>query len=270
MNVDWCVPRKPFPRMWLTYLLTGCALLIVLAACSSFNKSDSNSTSPRPAPDVWTPVYTGMAGYVNANATWQAPAALTVEHSQKIGLAIGQSDALSSKINGLLPNTNPSPAGQITVGPFVRARLEANPADADVIPSDMVNESTLKDVNLLWTWIVYPKRPMSSLPLIAHVEVPLAGNPNPLTTDLPLNIPVHGTFGYWVGRIFSNWATWSAIGVAVAGGVGWIVRRIRRRNQPSSEPPSSAQAPPPDRPNSSSESKVESTGPPTGVEGKDP
>ena len=228
------------------------------------------TTTTRPAnpfDDPFRPVTTGTAGYVQANATWRAPPALNAEQSDKIGLSIGQSQALTSEINGLLPKTNPTPAGQVTVGPFVRVRLEANPADADVVPSDFVNESTTSDINLLWTWIVTPKKPTSSLVMIAHVEVPLAGSTNVLSTDVPFpsNIPVNRTFGYAVHQIFTNWATLSAIGAAVLGGVAWIIRLIikwrRRRNQRSSEPSSGTDAPPRDGPNGSSESGVKSTGP---------
>jgi hypothetical protein len=241
--------------MWLTYLLMGCALLVALAGCASQKSSREPSppgpityppsaSSTQPTKDIWAPVYTGSAGFVNANATWQRPAALTVEHSEKIGLAIGQSQALTSKITGLLPDTIASPGGQVTVGPFVRARLEANSADADVVPSDMVNESTERDVSLLWTWIVHPNRPTSSLVLIAHVEVPLTGSTNVLSTDVPLNIRVDGTFSYWFGRFMSNWATWfpPAIVIALVGAAAGFFRRWRRKDLPP-EPPRATHVP---------------------------
>jgi hypothetical protein len=82
---------------------------------------------------------------------------------------------LTSKINQLLPNMTRSDVGTVSVGPNMCARLEVNPSDAEVTPSDSVNASTPHNVQLLWTWIVLPLRPTDSLVLTAHLEVPVEG-----------------------------------------------------------------------------------------------
>jgi hypothetical protein len=166
---------------------------------------------------------------VTANASWHAPKALKVEQTQRIGLEIGQSASLSKKINQLLPHTSQSSAGPVTVGPLVRARLEADPNDADVTPSDSVDYSTASNPELLWTWMVRPKRPTTALVLTAHLEVPLAGSANVLPTDIPFQIPVDRTLKYTVGQIFTSWKTWTAVGATVltggAAGFRWWTRR---------------------------------------------
>jgi hypothetical protein len=198
-----------------------------------------------------------QSGLLSAGASWNAPKALVVEQSQRIGLAIGDSPALTTKINQLLPNTTQTPAGTVSVGPDMTAQLRVDPNDADVTPSDSANASTPDNVQLLWTWIVRPKRPNKALVLTAHLEVPVAGG-GTLPTDIGLQIPVDRTISYTAGQIFSHWATWSAIGAAAVGGVGWFLRRLKRKqesahadDQPESAQPSHAggagsQAPPPD------------------------
>jgi hypothetical protein len=187
-----------------------------------------------------------MTVLITANATWHAPATLAVEQSQRIGLEIGQSDLLTSRIKELLPNTEQTPAGSVTVGPLVKARLIAHPNDADVMPSESADASTPSDITLLWTWIVRPKRPTDSLLLTAHIEVPIAGTSNVFPTDVSLQIPVRRTFSYTVGQIFRNWATWTGIVAAIAGGAAWLRRRMKRNNQQSQAlgSPNSAQASP--------------------------
>jgi hypothetical protein len=118
-------------------------------------------------PDAFQAIREAMAGFVTANASWRHPDALTVDKVERIGLAIGEPDPLTSKINELLPNTTQSPAGPVTVGPLVRARLDGNPEDVEVTPSESVDKSSA-EVSMLWTWIVKPKRPMSALLLTAH------------------------------------------------------------------------------------------------------
>ncbi len=168
---------------------------------------------------------------ITSNASWNAPKTLTVEKTQRVGLQIGQSKALSDKINQLLPNTSPSSAGQVKVGPLVRARLEANPDDADVTPSDFVNYSTASSPELLWTWMVRPKKPSDALLLTVHIEVPLEGSANALPTDIPIEIPVDDTFWYRAGQIFTNWGTWTAV-AGTLGGFGWWKRRKQQVQTP--------------------------------------
>jgi hypothetical protein len=168
---------------------------------------------------------------LTANASWDAPKTLKVEKTQRIGLQIGQSKALSDKINQLIPNASQSPVGPLKVGPLMRARLEADPDDADVTPSQSVDYSTASSPELLWTWMVRPKRPTDALVLTAHLEVPLEGSSNVLPTDIPLQIRVDSTLGFRLGQIFTNWKTLTAIGAALLAGGTWCFRwwTIRRR-----------------------------------------
>jgi hypothetical protein len=136
---------------------------------------------------------------------------------------------LSDRINQLLPNTSQSPAGPVKVGPLMRARLEADPDDAEVTPKDTIDFSTASNPELLWTWTVRPKRPTTALVLTAHLEIPLDGSADVLPTDIPFQIQVDSSLAYRLGQIFTNWKTWTAI-VATLLGIGtpafkWWTRR---------------------------------------------
>ena len=111
----------------------------------------------------------------------------------------------------------------------MRARLEANPDDADVTPSDSVNYSTASSPELLWTWMVRPKRPTEALVLTAHLEVPLVGSVNVLPTDIPFQIRVDSTLGFRLGQIFTNWKTLTAIGATLLAGGTWCFKWLTRR-----------------------------------------
>jgi NADH pyrophosphatase NudC (nudix superfamily) len=168
---------------------------------------------------------------LTSNASWDAPKTLKAEETQRIGLQIGQSKLLSDKINQLLPHTSQSPAGQVKVGPLMRARLEADPDDAVVTPSESVNYSTASKPELLWTWLVRPKKPTTALVLTAHLEIPLAGSENVLPTDIPFQIQVESTTKYKIKQIFTNWKTWAAIGTTLLAGGTACFRWWTRRRQ---------------------------------------
>jgi hypothetical protein len=205
-----------------------------------------NPWSPPAVAPGFAVIQKAESGLVTANAYWRRPDALNVEQSQQIGLGI-QSAPLTSQINqriNELPGVN-QPAGQIKVSPHATARLEANPSDAEVTPSGSQNESTASDIQLSWMWTVRPKRPTSDLVLTAYVDVHLEGSPNDvLTTPITLHVPVHRTASYTAGQIFTNWKTWTGIVGAVAAGAAWILKRTKRKNQPSEVegPPSGTQA----------------------------
>jgi hypothetical protein len=188
-------------------------------------------------PNAFEQVSNAMAGLITANASWHRPENLTVEESQLIGLEIGQSDAVAARISELLPNTVQSPAGSVAVNSNVRARLIANPNDAEVFPNESLNASTPSDISLLWTWNVRPKRTTESLLLTAHIEVPIAGG-NTLSTDIPLHIPVRETPSHWLSQV-SNWISshWAMLAgiVAVAGAVAaWWRKRTLKAESASS------------------------------------
>jgi hypothetical protein len=70
--------------------------------------------------------------------------------------------------------------------------------------------------------------------LTAYVIVHVEGGPDAvITTPITLHIPAQRTLSYTLERIFTNWGTWSAIVVALAGGVTWIQKKVRRNIQPS-------------------------------------
>jgi hypothetical protein len=189
----------------------------------------------------WGRIQQQQAGLIAAKAEWHRPDELAVERTDLIGLTIGDTPELNQSVNAVLPGTITTPAGTIHVGPTTTAELSASSDDAIVTPNIARNASTDRDIALLWSWQITPKRPIDELVLTAHVQVPLDGGGS-LNTDIPLRIHVKRTFGYTVGQIFHSWATWSAIVTAAAAGVGWLVRR-RRRDQSPGAHPESAQAP---------------------------
>jgi hypothetical protein len=95
--------------------------------------------SPAAVPsDIFKEIHNALSRLVTANAIWRSPPALDVEQSQLIGLAIGNSDELTSEINQMLPNTNETAAGTVKVAPQAKARLLVDPNDADVTPNGLV------------------------------------------------------------------------------------------------------------------------------------
>jgi hypothetical protein len=121
-------------------------------------------------------------------------------------------------------------AGPVQVGPTMRATLRANPADAEITPSDAVNASTGTDIQMLWTWLVHPKRPTKTLQLTAFLEVPL-DNGHTISNEIAFTIPVKRTFVYTAEEVATHWATWSAVAATLVSVTGWIIRRRRRRRR---------------------------------------
>jgi hypothetical protein len=192
------------------------------------------STSvPTPVPDNRRQAE--QSELVTANAYWRRPDALTVDQPAAIGLGI-QTAPLTTQINARmneLPGTN-QPAGQIEVSRQATATLVASSADAEVTPAGSQNTSLDKDIQMAWQWTITPKRPTNDLKLTAYVTVHIQGGPDAvITTPINLHIPVHGSIAYTLGRIFTNWGTWSAIVVAAAGGATWIRKKTLRSSEPS-------------------------------------
>jgi hypothetical protein len=171
---------------------------------------------------------------VTREATWQAPEALTVGRTERIGFAIGDGPTLKSKINTLLEGTKTTSAGPLQVGSVVRATLRANSADAEITPSDAVNLSTGSNIQMLWTWLVHPKRP-ADLKLTAFIEVPL-DNGHIISHELAFSVPVKSTMVYTLEQVATHWGTWSAIAATLASVIGWFIRRNRRRGTTSGGP----------------------------------
>jgi len=98
-----------------------------------------------------------------------------------------------------------------------------------VTPAGYQNTSFDQNIQMAWQWTITPKRPTQDLILTAYVIVHLEGGPDAvITTPITLHMPVQNTIPYTLGRIFTNWGTWSAIAVAVAGSATWIRRRMLR------------------------------------------
>jgi hypothetical protein len=184
--------------------------------------------TPQPSPTDFDVVDQATARFLTRDARWQVPDTLDVDRTARIGLAVGSGQALTSGIKNLLPSTSPISAGTVQVGPTVAVTLRADPDDAIVTPSDKISASTGSDVQMLWTWLVHPLRPTMALLLTADIELPLS-NGYVIRNEFALSLQVRRTLAYTARQIFTNWATWSAIGATSIGIVGWLYRRKRRQ-----------------------------------------
>ncbi|ORA26035.1 hypothetical protein BST13_32470 [Mycobacterium aquaticum] len=189
----------------------------------------------------WIRVHTEQAELVTAKAKWHHPDVLSAGTTDVIGLTIGDTPELSSSINALLPQTITSPAGTVRVGPTTTAELSASPEDAIVTPSQARNASTDRDIALLWSWDVTPKRPLDELVLMAHISVPIDGGAS-VNTDIPLRIHVKRTFSFTVHQVFGSWTTWSAIAAAIAARAAWLHRKLKKARHSTGTPEASEAA----------------------------
>ncbi len=186
------------------------------------------TTRPTAVNSAFAQIDQDSQGLIAREATWQTPKSLTVGLTERIGLSIGEGDKIKEKIDNLLPSVSPVTAGVVEVGPTVRARLFVTEEDADVSPSDAINASTGSDVQMLWTWLITPKRPTERLAVTAHLEVPLSDG-HVVTHELSLTLPVKRTTMYTLTEVATHWGTWSGVGASVVGVVGWFLARRRRR-----------------------------------------
>lgn len=213
----------------------GAVLVVGLASGCGREPVDSSAVAPggpsqELPPGPYAQFDRAAAQLVHTVAQWQHPARLTVDRAERIGLSIGQSQEIADKMNTLVKDGVKSTPVEVKVGSTVRVTLRADPEDAEITPSDAVDASTGSDIAMLWTWLVKPKHPTDDLILTAHMEIPLSDG-HVATNDLPLSIPVARTVGYTVNQVFTNWATWSAVGTSVVGVGGWFLRRRQRRRQ---------------------------------------
>ena len=220
-------------------LHTGFAALITVltlaSGCGSNRPGDAT-----PAPTTKATPTTAIGKFedeaqklVNAEAKWQTPKELAVGNTERIGLSIGEGTEVKRKIDKLIPSAFAINAGPVQVGQTVKASLFASSEDADISPSEAINASTVTDVQMLWTWLVKPKRPLDKLHLTAHLEVPLSDG-RVVTNELSLTLPVKRTMAYTVGEVATHWATWSGIIGSIVGVSGWVLAGRRRR--PSEAP----------------------------------
>lgn len=193
--------------------------------------SPTGSPSDAPRPIGFDEVDRATAAFLTRDARWHVPSVLDVDQTSRIGLVIGSAPGLTTKINELLPSTAPVGAGPVQIGPKIRVTLRADPHDATIIPSESVDASTGSDVQIVWTWFVRPSQPTSALLLTAHLALPL-DNGHVIVNELPLVLRVRRTVTFTAQQIFSNWATWSAIGAAIIGLGGWLWRRRQKNAVP--------------------------------------
>jgi hypothetical protein len=217
-------------RVGLAVLVTSIAFL---TGCGDRSDNQANpvaTAKPSPVNSAFAKIDQESKSLITTEATWQAPSSLTVDTTQRIGLSVGEGDRLKEKIDVLLPSTSPVSAGPVEVGPTVRATLFATAEDADVSPSVAIDASTGSNIQMLWTWLVTPKRPTNRLTLTAHLEVPLSDG-HVVTHDLSLTLPVKRTAMYTLTEIATHWGTWSGVGASIVGIVGWFMARARRRRR---------------------------------------
>lgn len=242
-------------RVHTRTMMCACAV-VVLAGCSGEPESGSESTAPSSsiapsasiAPSSSTaptagllPTVTGssqplpqfetadkaIASLVTAQAAWHAPKELTVDKPTPVALTLGGSPDINATIHRNVPNTTTMPAGSVQVGPDVLVTLEADPSDAVVTPAGQVSDSTGGNVALYYQWNVRPLHPASSITLTASVVIPLTGTSHTITTPVVLTLPVADTWSHRADQVFTNWGTWSAIGLAVFGGGSWLWKKRR-------------------------------------------
>ena len=212
----------------IAILLCICAALS-LATCDGNQDQVGTPPGAVPTPTAFADTEAAMDSLVTARASWQAPRSLMVEKAERIGLVIGDAERLASEIGVLIKRSVPRDVGTVKVGPNVRVTLQADKGDASIEPSKAVDQSTTRNVAMLWTWIVRPRHPASSMYFTAHVEVP--SDKHVFAMDVPLTMEVKRTASYTLHQIFVNWGTWSAIFVAISAWATWFVRRRRKPQQ---------------------------------------
>ncbi|MBB5869156.1 hypothetical protein F4553_002535 [Allocatelliglobosispora scoriae] len=221
--------------------LVAIAMLAALAACG---EDIDSSTEPSPGQangGAFAKVDAETAGLVRKEAVWQAPKSVDVGTTQRIGLSVGEGKQLKAKIDNLIVGAKPTGAGEVLVGPTVRVSLHADPDDAEITPSEAVDASTGTDVQMLWTWLIKPKRPTKALMLTAWFDVPLSAG-HTIHNEIALTLEVKRTLGYTVSQVATHWATWSGIVASVVTGAAWLWRRRRllARGKPAADEPVSA------------------------------
>ena len=215
-----------------------CLTALTSTGCTVGDKAEPTAVPPTISPT--TPAPTGTEGVepddfervdaqighmVDERATWQAPTSLVVNRSERIGLVIGDSEQLRNQIADLVEKAKPRKPVPVKVGPKMRVALWADTGDAQVKPSEAVDQSTGSQIAMLWTWLVRPLRASDGMIFTAHVEV--HSDASTFTTDVPLRIRVERTVSHMLGQVFTHWATLSAIAAALGSGVGWLWKRRR-------------------------------------------
>ncbi|BCJ77984.1 hypothetical protein CS0771_75280 [Catellatospora sp. IY07-71] len=225
-------------------VVTVVAAAAVLTGCAQEPDSAAvPGTVPGSSTGQFAQIDAATRELVTQRVDWQAPASLDVEQTARVGLSVGSGAELKSKVEALVPNAVTTPAGEMKVGPTVRASLRGNPEDVEITPAEAVNASTGSDVQMLWTWLIKPKHPTDALDLTAHLEVPLS-NGHVITHEVPLRIEVHRTMPYTVWQVLTNWGTWSAVVTSLIGVVGWLIRRRRKQGAAGEEKPEASVAAP--------------------------
>ncbi|WP_144128020.1 hypothetical protein [Catellatospora sichuanensis] len=203
-----------------------------LAACGGETNGDAmQQPSPGeavPATGAFKEIDTAARELVTRQAYWRSPAVLDVEQTHRIGLAVGEGEKLTQKINTMLEGTQTTAAGPVEVGPTVKATLRGNTEDVEITPSESVNATTGSDVQMLWTWLVHPKHPTDKLLLTAYLEVPLS-NGHTITHEVALSVQVRRTMAYTVWQVVTHWGTWSAVVTSLVGAVSWLLRRRKKK-----------------------------------------
>ncbi|MEU7826543.1 hypothetical protein [Catellatospora sp. NPDC049133] len=222
----------------LLAVATACAVA-VLAGCAAESNGDSTQQpSPgqvAPGTGTFKDIDTAARELVTRQAYWQSPAVLDVEQTQRIGLAVGEGEKLTQKINTMLKGTQTTAAGPVEVGPTVKATLRGNTEDVEITPSESVNATTGSDVQMLWTWLVHPKHPTDDLLLTAYLEVPLS-NGHTITHEVALSVQVRRTMSYTLWQLVTHWGTWSAVVTSLVGVVSWLLRRRKKKSGDRQQP----------------------------------
>lgn len=212
--------------VWLAAFVS-CALLALSSGCGSndlYSADPSPSSSPSPPP-TFGQVDTATGQLLSARSRWHSPKRLTVDEASKLALTLGEGTEIDRAIKQNVPDSWTTLGRTVGVGPDVKVTLVADKADAVVSPDGELNASTTSNVQLYYQWSVRPLSAAHDLALTAYIVVPLSGTAHEVTYTIPLNLPVDDTWSHRAYLVFTNWATWWGIALAVVGVMSWLWRR---------------------------------------------
>lgn len=204
--------------------------------------SPTSATSPVPTgtgtpsegavdPDPYDAYEDAVGSYIESAVEWRPPKdGFTVDETDDLGLAIGDSPGLKKALEQNLPESTSLPAGTLRVGPDAEVALIGATADVEIVPTEPIRASTGSQIGLLFIWKVHPLEPNPALSLTAMVSIPVLeqnGTTHVLHVPIRQTFPVKATFAYRAEQVATAWQTWfgTTVGAALIAGFIWLRRR---------------------------------------------